>query len=247
MAVDCGDAPRLSELLAGLTEGLLTRAEEEELTGLLNADDAARAFYRNYMAIDAQLWWEYALPAASPPAEAPAPALGFLGNVAHGTFGYISSGWPLAYLIATVIFGVGLLIGSHIYVSQPEQVAEQSAPLPSHLPPLPTMVGRITGMVDCQWAENPKSEIRNPKEVRNPKSEIINPDSLVALGDKFALASGLMEITYHTGAKVILQGPVTYEVESAAGGFLSVGKLTARLREKGREISKSPNLQISKF
>ena len=52
-----------------------------------------------------------------------------------------------------------------------------------------------------------------------------------------------MEITYHTGAKVILQGPVTYEVESAAGGFLSVGKLTARLRERGE---KSPNLQISK-
>ena len=38
-----------------------------------------------------------------------------------------------------------------------------------------------------------------------------------------------MEITYDTGAKVILQGPVTYEVESPAGGFLSVGKLTARV------------------
>ena len=43
-----------------------------------------------------------------------------------------------------------------------------------------------------------------------------------------------MEITYDTGAKVILQGPVTYEVESADGGFLSVGKLTARLEKKGR-------------
>ena len=37
---------------------------------------------------------------------------------------------------------------------------------------------------------------------------IRNPKSLVSLGDKFALASGLMEITYDTGAKVILQGPV---------------------------------------
>ena len=40
-----------------------------------------------------------------------------------------------------------------------------------------------------------------------------------------------MEITYDTGAKVILQGPVTYEVESQ-GGFLSVGKLTARVEKK---------------
>ena len=41
-----------------------------------------------------------------------------------------------------------------------------------------------------------------------------------------------MEITYDTGAKVILQGPVTYEVESKDGGFLSLGKLTARLEKK---------------
>ena len=38
-----------------------------------------------------------------------------------------------------------------------------------------------------------------------------------------------MEITYDTGAKVILQGPVTYEVESPASGYLLIGKLTARV------------------
>ena len=70
--------------------------------------------------------------------------------------------------------------------------------------------------------ENPKSEIRNPKEIENQKSEVINQKSLVSLGDKFALSSGLMEITYDTGARVILQGPVTYEVESASGGYLAV-------------------------
>ena len=53
------------------------------------------------------------------------------------------------------------------------------------------------------------------------------------MGRKYALASGLLEITYDTGAKVILQGPCTYEVESANGGFLSLGKLTARV-EKAR-------------
>ena len=41
-----------------------------------------------------------------------------------------------------------------------------------------------------------------------------------------------MEITYQTGAKVILQGPCTYEVDSAAGGFLSLGKLTAQSGER---------------
>ena len=58
-----------------------------------------------------------------------------------------------------------------------------------------------------------------------------------------------MEITYDTGAKVILQGPVTYEVESASGGYLSVGKLTARVESAKQQaaISKSPNLQISEL
>ena len=71
------------------------------------------------------------------------------------------------------------------------------------------MVGRITGMVDCKW----------------------NGGSRVSLGQKFELASGLMEITYDTGAKVILQGPVTYSVESN-GGYLAVGKLTGKLEKK---------------
>ena len=43
--------------------------------------------------------------------------LPFLGHPLPGTVGYFSSGWPVAYLIATVIFGIGLLIGSLTPVS----------------------------------------------------------------------------------------------------------------------------------
>ena len=43
-----------------------------------------------------------------------------------------------------------------------------------------------------------------------------------------------MEISYQSGAKVILQGPCTYEVESAGGGYLSLGKLTARVETRGK-------------
>ena len=64
-------------------------------------------------------------------------------------------------------------------------------------------------MVDCKW----------------------NGSSRVSLGQRFDLASGLMEITYDIGAKVILQGPVTYSVE-ANGGYLAVGKLTGKLEKK---------------
>ena len=48
------------------------------------------------------------------------------------------------------------------------------------------------------------------------------------------LASGLLQIWYDSGAEVILQGPAIFEVDARNGGFLSLGRLTARV-EKTRE------------
>ena len=159
------------------------------------------------------------------------PAPIFLSATFHNTFGYFPEGMPLAYLIATVVTGLGLLIGSVIHVAGPTAVARQVASLPSPLSPLPSVVGRVTGMVDCKWAEEGVRGGGRGAGAGNPTSYILHPKSLVALGDNFALASGLMEITYDTGAKVILQGPVTYEVETN-GGYLAVGKLTGKLEKK---------------
>ena len=96
------------------------------------------------------------------------------------------------------------------------QVA-RSTPATSAQPEAPS-VGRITGLVDCRWADPATATSENGH---------------VVLGRRYALASGFMEITYDSGAKVILQGPATYEVESASGGFLSLGKLNRGWRVKG--------------
>jgi len=118
--------------------------------------------------------------------------------------------------------------------------AEKAKPKKEESP----VVGHISGMAGCRWAD--------------PSLKPIAPR--IRQGAKFALESGLMEITYTTGAKVILQGPCTYEVESPQGGYLALGKLTARVASgewpvasvqsqanHKSAISKSPNLQISKF
>ena len=156
----------------------------------------------------------------SKPVVAPSPLLPLLSNTLPGMVGFFSSGWPVAYLIATMIFGIGLLIGSLVHVSQPVLLARQSL-LPGRVDaePKTEVVGRITGMVDCKWAG----------------TALDSPG--VPVGTKYELASGLMEITYDTGAKVLLQGPVTYEVESATGGYLAVGRLTARVDKKGSGFS----------
>ena len=121
-------------------------------------------------------------------------------------------------------------------------------PLPTPLSHLPSVVGRITGMVDCKWEKKGSGigdwglEKGSGLRVQGTGTEnhqssafqslIPNPQSLVSLGDQFALASGLVEITYDTGAKVILQGPVTYSVETN-GGYLTIGKLTGKLENRG--------------
>ena len=146
--------------------------------------------------------------------------LAFLGgSISHSTVGYTPQAWSLAYLAAAVLLGIGLLIGSLIHVSRLEQVANNSLP---SAPPVPDAkvesVGRITGMVDCVWADRTTETFEHAS---------------VPLGRSYALASGFMEITYNTGAKVILQGPATYGIESTSGGYLSLGKLTARVEDKG--------------
>ncbi len=103
------------------------------------------------------------------------------------------------------------------------------------------LVGRITGMADCRW--------------NDPTAAPASDTESIPRGRKYVLDSGLMEISYDSGAKVILQGPCTYEVESETGGFLSLGKLTAKVeRGEGRgergegtanPKSQIPNQQIS--
>ncbi len=79
-------------------------------------------------------------------------------------------------------------------------------------------VGQVSGMADVEWADAQTATVYGAR---------------VPLGRKYDLSSGLMEISYDSGAKVILQGPVVYEVDSRDGGFLAVGKLTARLEKRG--------------
>ena len=77
-------------------------------------------------------------------------------------------------------------------------------------------------MVDCRWEKGSgfrvqgsgaavRSELPSPagrgargegdSDGLHPSSFIPHPSSLVSLGDTFVLASGLMEITYDSGAR----------------------------------------------
>jgi hypothetical protein len=208
-----------------------------QLDAILSADDVSRRCYLDYCrmhtALGLEIRAQYAVqklcrqidsevspiaPVAASCAGNSSPPPSIFGITLPGTVGYFSSGWPAAYTIATVICGIAALIGSFIYVSRYEQVVANS---PSRAAkhqratlPKAESVGRIVGMVDCTWAKG--SDPRLSKDA-------------VSLGREFKIESGLMEIAYDTGAKVILQGPAAYVVESSNGGFMSLGKLTGKV------------------
>jgi hypothetical protein len=218
---------RLTELTDAVCSGTISADDLCELQQRLGADPAARACYLDYFELHTELYWlmgrsrntESVLGADSHQPSSPG-FVASLGDLQSNATGFFASGLPLAYLIAAVILGTGLWISSLIQVSSLESIAYRAPSQPIASPRQPAAVATVTAMADCQWLENPKAEIRNPKEIRNLKFP-------VSLGDRLAILSGLLEITYDSGARVILQGPVTYEVESAVGGFLSVGRLTA--------------------
>ena len=142
---------------------------------------------------------------------------------------FVGSG-VFSYMVATVILGVMLLGAWAFRVShyRPQMVGTPSWENPSSNTPEMAFVGRITGMKDCRWSDTETQTYIG---------------SSVPLGRKYALSAGLMEITYDTGAKVILEGPCTYKVESDAGGYLELGKLTAHIVSTGLAASAASGMR----
>ena len=74
-----------------------------------------------------------------------------------------------------------------------------------------TYIAQLTRVVDCEWAEEAS----------------IAQGSHLKEGQEVDLKSGLAELTFHSGAQVILEGPAKFKVVSRTSGDLTVGKMTA--------------------
>ena len=113
----------LSRLVESMCDGTIVSQERDRLELLLENDRDAQLFYVAYLDLHAQMQWMMRgeeKPAESDPYPSlPSPPLDFLSTTLPGNVGFFSSGWPVAYLIATVICGVSLLIGSLVPVSEP--------------------------------------------------------------------------------------------------------------------------------
>jgi hypothetical protein len=245
-------------LVAAMCDGTITTEECAQLESLLRASDDAKLFYATYVDMHGRMLWRFrgskgaAADATSEQnAEASLPSLetpplvlattSWTHSPSDLTWGMIL----FSYTAAVVITSVALLLAGVVkaptyseiadsfssrqvddpanprddghFATQPNRQEDSKSSIPSSRP---KYVGRITGGMACCWT-NPRT-----------KAAIEACGDSVAVGDEIALTFGLLEITYNTGAKVLLQGPITYQVDSPRGGFLARGKLTACVEKK---------------
>ncbi|MCG2684291.1 MAG: hypothetical protein L6306_11850, partial [Planctomycetales bacterium] len=246
----------LARLVESICDGTIAPAERDRLESLLTDDRDAKLYYVAYLDMHAQMQWitrgegqevvdspaidafvgeavghpvgaavEHPVGAAVElpqqldlDSQIPNPPFPLLTTTHYppSTSDFVGS-WTFACMVATVIVGAMLLGFWAIKITHHQHIATApSKSVPSDARPERVFVGRITGLFDVKWSADPY---------------YLPPlgYAYVPLGRKYILDSGLMQITYDTGAKVILQGPCTYEVESSSGGYLSLGKLTAKV------------------
>ncbi len=245
----------LALLVESLCEGTIAAEQRDRLESLMANDREAKLYYVAYMDLHAQMQWltrgeaqkERAeggrrkaetkgsgvggqgpvlqppasrLPPTTPPIILDPSTTHHPLSATHSSLG----SWAFSYAVATVfvcllILGAWAVKISHRHefaVDNSRRLTASGSSAAEH--PQIQFVGRITGMADVEWSDDP---------------DYLPPAGIhVSLGRDYKLDSGLMEITYDSGARVILEGPCTYEVESARGGYLERGKLTARVETK---------------
>jgi hypothetical protein len=226
-----------------MLDGELSDQQRVELCRLMHEDPAARKQYLRQATTLAMLKWSYGLPEAggnSPtaqddevgrcakatdelPSKMSLPS--HFSSVMAGTLAWFSSGGVLlTYVIVAVALGIGVAATWVWHAGESSQVATAvavptAAPLPSqkvgaggNAAGPKTPVGQITRTVNCRW-----TNMMFTKET--PAKDRL----VVSLGARYIVDAGLLEITYYSGAKVVLDGPAEYEVDGSNGGFLRVG------------------------
>lgn len=201
-----GSVPNeLWSLTEAMCDGTISVEEKDRLESLLRSSESSRLFYAAYMDLHARMLWRfrgsgYGLPRSVDEAESQA--------LARRGGSPASRSWRPR---KTVIAGLGITLLTSAAVLLVVYLV-QHALFGDRLPP--GAVAKVTGTVDCYWAEGAQ-----PVALHDP----------IAPGRQIDLEEGMLKITYRSGGHVILQGPVSYRVESDKSGFLSMGKLTGKV------------------
>ena len=217
----------LCERFAALHDGNLEDAEVQALEELLGTDSEARRLYVRYMRLCAGLAWD--IHGSEPEEDAVQDLVAELAKAArHGEATNTSRPtqfrWPFKSLLATLVglaAVVLLVIGLTRWFPR-EGVHPANGAVAHHDSSLPpkddrrdgasVLVAQVIRTSGCRWTDE----------------DLFQGDRL-AIGRNLHLASGVAEIRFDVGVKVVLQAPAGLVIESAKSARLDRGKLTAAI------------------
>ena len=227
MALSESERRELDEMLTALCESQLEDTQVEHLLQWLEEPDVQDCFVSHAM-LDSELCLlrngpkEISLPKEATSPAKTSPLLGFLDNLTHLGGSFTSMLWTLLALVSVIAFSFVFVVirGIHVQVDGPEAARQNvGAPVgrvggrmaekdeggrmkdarvasPFHpsslIPHHPSAIARLVRAAGCRWTgQSPAPELNGP----------------LAPGQSLSLTSGVAEIDFDIGAKLILQGP----------------------------------------
>jgi hypothetical protein len=212
--------PKIWAYTNAVCNGSITPEEMAELERLLKADAVAQDFFIDFLNINAEVLWLFSAKQHSAMDSdphrtvnapiAPRSALtGFLGD----WMDFINHYSPFSYSLILIFVGAILMTGVYLIKIQNTVLVEAE----------PVLVAQITAAKNCQWSMGTKA----PAEM-----------SELEIGRQLNLEKGLVEITYANKAQVVIEGPVSFTLDSPKSGRLKQGKLFARANtEQSRQFT----------
>ena len=94
----------------------------------------------------------------------------------------------------------------------------------------PEYVAQLTGLKECSWLNN---------------APVTQPGDRLFKGQRIEVTAGFVEVTFDSGAQVVLEGPASFEIRSAWGAALARGTLKASVPPQaiGFRIS-NPSVEV---
>ncbi len=143
---------------------------------------------------------------------------------------FASNQTPLSMLVATFAIGL-LLVVLAVWAAPTFRRFVADVPQPAPVQTTVRCIARLSGTADCRFTEG---------------APVFAAGDALKEGQKLHIKSGLAEVTFESGARVVLEGPVAFQVKSDKAGKLYVGRLAAHASAKaiGFEVE-TPHITVT--